>query len=121
MNQKRSIPEKLRNLRLAKGLSQENMADLLHISTTAYGDLERGKTEMTLSRLESVAEVLAVALPDLLGLDTDGLPEIDYLRQENARLIALNGRLHNELEQWKQWYWLLTERQQDKQRNPIGF
>lgn len=34
------------------------MADLLNLSTTAYGDIERGKTELTLSRLGQIAAVL---------------------------------------------------------------
>ncbi|RYY39087.1 XRE family transcriptional regulator, partial [archaeon] len=38
--------------------SVENMADLLGLSTTAYGDIERGKTDLTLSRLSQIATVL---------------------------------------------------------------
>lgn len=34
------------------------MADLLGLSTTAYGDIERGKTDLTLSRLTQIATVL---------------------------------------------------------------
>ena len=58
--------EKIRLERLQRGLSQENMADLLNLSTTAYGDIERGKTDLTLSRLAQIAQVLDVALLTLL-------------------------------------------------------
>lgn len=37
------------------------MADLLNLSTTAYGDIERGKTDLTLSRLTQIAQVLNVS------------------------------------------------------------
>lgn len=63
---KASIEEKIRLHRLQKGLSQENMADLLNLSTTAYGDIERGKTDLTLSRLNQIAKVLDVAPLTLL-------------------------------------------------------
>lgn len=54
----RGPAEKIRLQRLQRGLSQENMADLLGLSTTAYGDIERGKTDLTLSRLTQIATVL---------------------------------------------------------------
>lgn len=63
---KHSLPERIRLQRLQRGLSQENMADLLSLSTTAYGDIERGKTDLTISRLSQIAHVLDVAPVTLL-------------------------------------------------------
>ncbi|MBC3784068.1 helix-turn-helix domain-containing protein [Spirosoma utsteinense] len=63
---KHSLPERIRLQRLQRGLSQENMADLLSLSTTAYGDIERGKTDLTLSRLSQIATVLDVSPVTLL-------------------------------------------------------
>ncbi|MEZ0485339.1 helix-turn-helix domain-containing protein [Fibrella aquatica] len=60
-------PERIRLARLQQGLSQENMADLLGLSTTAYGDIERGKTELTLSRLAQIADVLQTTVVDLIA------------------------------------------------------
>ncbi len=42
------------------------MADLLSLSTTAYGDIERGKTDLTISRLSQIAHVLDVSPVTLL-------------------------------------------------------
>ena len=63
---KHSLPERIRLQRLQRGLSQENMADLLSLSTTAYGDIERGKTDLTISRLSQIAHVLDVTPVTLL-------------------------------------------------------
>ncbi len=63
---KHSLPERIRLQRLQRGLSQENMADLLSLSTTAYGDIERGKTDLTLSRLSQIATVLDMSPVALL-------------------------------------------------------
>ena len=63
---KHSLPERIRLQRLQRGLSQENMADLLGLSTTAYGDIERGKTDLTISRLSQIAHVLDVSPVALL-------------------------------------------------------
>ena len=65
--EKRGPAERIRLERLQRGLSQENMADLLNLSTTAYGDIERGKTDLTLSRLSQIAQVLDVSPLTLLS------------------------------------------------------
>ncbi len=62
-----TIGEKIRNLRLIKGFSQENIASTLGISTIAYGDIERNKTDISYSRLEQVANALGLTPPDLLN------------------------------------------------------
>ncbi|SDH12135.1 Helix-turn-helix [Dyadobacter soli] len=100
MNVTSNLSEKIRQIRLQKGLSQENMADMLGLSTTAYGDIERGRTELSVSRLENVAKLLDVPLPELLGIDIS-MSETEWLRQENTRILAENRRLQNELDQLK--------------------
>jgi XRE family transcriptional regulator, regulator of sulfur utilization len=52
-----TIGEKIRSLRTIKGYSQENIADILGISSIAYGDIERNKTDVSYSRLEQIAKV----------------------------------------------------------------
>lgn len=64
-----NIGEKIRKIRDLKGFSQENMADMLGLSLPAYADIERGKKEVTLSRLEKIAEKLGVTLNDVLNFD----------------------------------------------------
>ena len=40
---KRFLNVRLRKFRYSRGYTQERMAELLHISTRAYSDMERGK------------------------------------------------------------------------------
>jgi len=125
MNDTISPSEKIRQLRLQKELSQENMADMLGLSTTAYGDMERGRTELSFSRLENIAKLLDVSLPALLGFETRTLSETEWLRQENERLMATNAKLQSELDQWKKRFGSLVTleigRQVQHHREPIGF
>ncbi|MBO9615522.1 MULTISPECIES: helix-turn-helix domain-containing protein [Dyadobacter] len=124
MNVTSNLSEKIRQIRLQKGLSQENMADMLGLSTTAYGDIERGRTELSVSRLENVAKLLDVPLPELLGIDVS-MSETEWLRQENTRILAENRRLQNELDQWKLKFRQLFGdgiiRQIGEERQRIGF
>jgi len=125
MNIASALSERIRQIRLQKGLSQENMADMLGLSTTAYGDLERGRTELSVSRLENIARLLDVPLPELLGFDAATMSETEWLRQENTRLLAANSKLQHELEQWKlkfkQWFGDGIIREIGQQRERIGF
>lgn len=120
-----NLSEKIRQIRVQKGLSQENMADMLGLSTTAYGDMERGRTDISLGRLENISRILDIELPDLLGFGSVALSETEWLRQENTRLLAANSRLQNEVEQWKAkfklWFGDGIIRQIGEQRERIGF
>lgn len=86
---KQSLPERIRLQRLQRGLSQENMADLLSLSTTAYGDIERGKTDLTLSRLSQIANVLDVSPVTLMTDEVVSAQVVDNQAGEST---------HHELE-----------------------
>lgn len=112
----RGPAEKIRLQRLQRGLSQENMADLLNLSTTAYGDIERGKTDLTLSRLTQIAQVLDVALLTLLT--DDAIPaqvveekpdtfvshELETLRLTIEKQQVEVDKLRLEADYWKRKY-----------------
>ena len=101
------------------------MADMLGLSTTAYGDMERGRTELSFSRLENIAKLLDVSLPELLGFESKTLSETEWLRQENERLLSANAKMQNELDLWKKRFGSLVTleigRQVQQHREPIGF
>ncbi|AUD03740.1 helix-turn-helix domain-containing protein [Spirosoma pollinicola] len=112
----RGPAEKIRLQRLQRGLSQENMADLLNLSTTAYGDIERGKTDLTLSRLAQIANVLAIS--PLILLTDEALPaqvvdiradELASHELETLRLVVEKqqlelDKLRLEADYWKRKY-----------------
>jgi transcriptional regulator with XRE-family HTH domain len=62
-----NIGEKIRGVRLMKNLTQENLADELGLSLLAYGDIERNKKDVTMKRIEQIAEKLGVSVKDILG------------------------------------------------------
>lgn len=90
----KTITEKIRLYRLERGLSQENMADSLGISTTSYGDIERGKTELSLSRFYQIAEILKVDVTALMGEENRLQQELQQLEVEKLRIE--NEKLHLE-------------------------
>ncbi len=62
------VHEKIKFIRQLKGWSQEEVADKLAMSANGYGSIERGETDVNLSRLEQIAEVFGVELSELIAL-----------------------------------------------------
>lgn len=54
------IGERLRKQRKKMGLTQEKAAELLGISTTYYGQIERGTKKLTLQRMLTVYEKMGL-------------------------------------------------------------
>lgn len=56
----RTVASNLRAYRRARGLSQEGFGDALQYHRTEVGALERGECNLTLRRLERIAERIEV-------------------------------------------------------------
>lgn len=61
------ICQRLRKLRKSKGYSQQEVADLLNMSQSAYSDLETGKTAIDVEKLSRIAELFQYPLTQLIA------------------------------------------------------
>jgi len=55
----------IRNLRLSKGISQENFANICGLHRTYISDVELGKRNISLENIEKMSRALGISLPDL--------------------------------------------------------
>ena len=53
---KKNIGNSIRLARVTKGLSQQNMADELGLTVASYSNIERGVTDITVSRLIEISK-----------------------------------------------------------------
>ena len=58
--------ENIRNRRLAKGLSQEELGDLASLHRNYVGGVERGERNVSIDNMERLAHALDTDLVDLL-------------------------------------------------------
>jgi transcriptional regulator with XRE-family HTH domain len=56
-------------LRTIKDWSLEQVADKLDMSAAGYGGIERGETDICITRLAQIAEIFEVGLPELLEIN----------------------------------------------------
>ena len=65
-NMRRVFANNLRRVRLAKKLSQENLAELAGLHRTYVGSVERGERNISIDNMDRLAAALGTTLPSLL-------------------------------------------------------
>ncbi len=61
----------LRKIRIAKGLSQENLGDSLGITGSAYAQMERGESKVTVERLYELSQIFNMSVEEILSYDDE--------------------------------------------------
>lgn len=65
------IGNKLKKLRQSKNLSQEQVADFLHISLSAYSRMERGESTSWASHFNKICEFFEIRPEDLVKKESE--------------------------------------------------
>jgi len=71
-NARKRVAANIRHLRKAKGLSQEQLAEIAEFHRTYVSQLERCVTNISIDGLERLAQVLGVDITDLLQVPEHG-------------------------------------------------
>lgn len=61
-----SFQNNLRELRLAKGLTQQQLGEVFHVSRTTISNYETGKMEPSIKLILDISEYFEVSLDQLL-------------------------------------------------------
>lgn len=98
-NLSKKLGEKIRVLRLAKGYSQNNMAEMLEMSPSGYAKIERGDSNITLAKLEKVAKIFDLQANELLSLPQADCIFFNYSSGNQAKSIqelhSYYAQIHN--------------------------
>lgn len=81
------IHKKIKQLRQARELTQENMAEKLSISLKAYQNFENAITKLDFERLKQVAEILEIELEELINAEDNGV----YIAEIKNNSVGYNG------------------------------
>ncbi|SDX46077.1 DNA-binding transcriptional regulator, XRE-family HTH domain [Marininema mesophilum] len=71
------FPHKLKSIRKAKKLTQQEVADRLGISRQAYGYYEKGTRQPDIDSLNQIADIFDVSIDDLLNRSAPSEANID--------------------------------------------
>jgi transcriptional regulator with XRE-family HTH domain len=89
-------------VRTRKGYSQENMAEGLGIKQATYSRIENEETELTLNRLQKIADVLETDVSAFFkssGITVQSQSNIDYVKGHVENLDAENRETAKKLVQ----------------------
>jgi transcriptional regulator with XRE-family HTH domain len=86
------VGEKIRQLRVVSGLSQENIAEEIGMSYGNYGKIERGEIDVNSTHLIAIAKVLKVNVSAFFetksGVNSSE-PKLNYGYATKGELLAL--------------------------------
>ncbi len=85
------VGQKLRTLRKDKGLSQEEVADFIHISQSSYARIENGNSNSWSSHINAFCDLFSITPEELLKQDKIIVNQIKH--QEGGN----NGYIINQL------------------------
>ena len=113
------VGESLKNYRELKKITREDMADQLGMTVSGYGKIERGETDVPLTRLEQISKVLGVSVSQILQFDAQQIFNIS-----NNHLVQGAGNkaeeIHYHPDTFKDKYIEILERENERLRRALG-
>jgi len=88
----KQVGENIRLCRVLRKLSQENVADIIGITVTAFGKIERGESNTTVTRIKKISEALSVLPEDLVksaDFNLEGSELMPLLKKVSAGINLL--------------------------------
>jgi transcriptional regulator with XRE-family HTH domain len=103
----KNLGTQIRILRAAKGLTQSNVASEIKITASAFAKIERGESDISISRIEAIANVFDLSASEIIN-------QADLIYKTNANSLAKNyselEHIKNEINRLNKMVESLTER-----------
>lgn len=93
------LGERIAELRKKKGISQEELGDILSTSRQAISKWERGEADPDISRLKDLAVYFNVSIDYLLGYDIEAISANNFI--ERAKACCDNGHYNISIDEIK--------------------
>jgi transcriptional regulator with XRE-family HTH domain len=90
----KEVGNRIRLLRNSKAFTQENMAELLNMTTAGYAKIERGESDINLTRIQQISEVFQIPASDILKMAETGNLFVNCNNSGNGALLNHNSTVH---------------------------
>jgi transcriptional regulator with XRE-family HTH domain len=91
---KKEVGERIRRIRTNLNKTRDDVADQLNMSNSAYSKIERGETDVQVSRLEAIAKLFKVDVVDFfidkrnLRMEEDPSKQYGIATKEDIELLT---------------------------------
>ena len=95
----------IKQYREAKGISQSQMADLLHMSQSNYSKIENNRVSLTAEMAKKIVNTLGIRLEDILPDDAvlENALLHERFSEKDISIEQINGLFADHIEQLKMW------------------
>lgn len=89
-----TVGQKIKRAREFSGVKQDVIAEKLGISQASYSKIESNETDVTISRLQKIAEILELDVADIIGFDQ----KMFINKNQNNNITYLTNSNFNDLD-----------------------
>ncbi|WP_395654394.1 helix-turn-helix domain-containing protein [Flavobacterium sp.] len=111
------IGENIKKFRELKNLTREQMASELGLSLSGYSKIERDEVDLTISRVQQIAEVLQVELSQILNFDATQIFNIS--NNQMVQGFGTKVENHNHSDDYREKYIKLLEIENESLKNQL--
>lgn len=104
-----NIGDTIKKFRELKNITREQVASELGLSVSGYSKIERGEVDLTISRVQQIAQVLEVDISQILNFDATQVFNIsnNHLVQSNIGSKEVENHAH--IDDYKEKYIKMLE------------
>lgn len=92
--------ERLRAKRIERGLSQEDVANVLHMTRNGYCQIENGVNGKKMQYLPQIAKLFGCRIDDLFPEMDDVLPGMSAKQQQESAPDPMPETMQEEVDEW---------------------
>ena len=85
------ISKNIKNLRKEKGLTQKELADLLHVTSQAVSRWEKGDVEPSIDTISEIASIFEVTTDEIIG-GPDKKPKPEVVTEVKEKVVVEQGK-----------------------------
>ena len=85
------ISENIKNLRKEKGLTQKELADLLHVTSQAVSRWEKGEVEPSVDTISNMAKIFEVTTDEIID-GPDKKPKPEVITEVQEKIVVEQGK-----------------------------
>jgi transcriptional regulator with XRE-family HTH domain len=110
------IANNIKKFRELKNMTREEMASNLDMSVSNYSKIEREETDLTISRIQKIADVLNVRLSQILNFDPNHIFNISHIDLSQGLGAKAENMYFNSKDEYVEKYIKILETENERLR-----
>ncbi|WP_396156924.1 helix-turn-helix domain-containing protein [Flavobacterium sp.] len=92
----KKVSENIKKFRELKGITRDDIAGELEMSVSGFSKIERGEIDLTLSKLDKIANIIGVSVSQILNFDATNIFNVSNNKTVNS--IGTDNNITNQNE-----------------------